>query len=123
MLLRLRQICSHTSLITEEKDVIVDDNLEDADKNDEDELIQAHRVAGPDFVNKLKTKLREVAVERIAAEKEVSFWFPNFCVGVNVRYYCSRPMRPLRMKNVRFALTCSISRWSLRACTFSVVNA
>lgn len=72
MLLRLRQICSHTSLITEEKDVIVDDNLEEADKNDEDELIQAHRVAGPDFVSKLKTKLREVAVERIAAEKEVS---------------------------------------------------
>lgn len=71
LLLRLRQICSHTALITEEEDVIVDEDLENSNEANRDELIQAQTVAGREFVQKLKAKLKEVALGRMAAEKEV----------------------------------------------------
>lgn len=70
MLLRLRQVCSHTSLITEDEDVIIDDELETAPANKRDELIHVQTVIGRDFVTKLKQKLKDSALERIAAEKQ-----------------------------------------------------
>ncbi|KAH8116128.1 SNF2 family N-terminal domain-containing protein [Phellopilus nigrolimitatus] len=70
MLLRLRQVCSHTSLITEGEDYIIDDNLENTNEDKRDELILAQTLLGREFVTKLRSKLKDVAIERMAAEKE-----------------------------------------------------
>ena len=71
LLLRLRQICTHTSLITEEDGVIIDDELENMDEDKRDDVIKAHSELGREFVDKLKKKLKNIALERMAAEKKV----------------------------------------------------
>ena len=71
LLLRLRQICTHTSLITEQDGVIIDDELENMDEDKRDDVIKAHSELGREFVDKLKKKLRDIALERMAAEKKV----------------------------------------------------
>ena len=76
MLLRLRQICSHTSLITEEEDVIVDDDIENTTEENRDEVIHAQTVVGREFVTKLKTKLKEIWLGRMKAGKLI-FAFDN----------------------------------------------
>ncbi|TDL24597.1 hypothetical protein BD410DRAFT_786110 [Rickenella mellea] len=70
MLLRLRQICSHTSLITEEDGVISDEALNETKLETREELIHAQTSVSREFVVKMKAKLREIALQRMAAEKE-----------------------------------------------------
>lgn len=71
MLLRLRQICSHTALIYEENGVVIDDTIENATEDDRDELIRAQTLIGREFVDKIRSKLKEIVLQRMAAEKEV----------------------------------------------------
>ena len=106
MLLRLRQICSHTSLITEEEDVIVDDDIENTTEENRDEVIHAQTVVGREFVTKLKTKLKEIWLGRMKAEKEVHY-ICTLSPAVRLTFY-SHLMRLSKMKTVQFALTCSI---------------
>ncbi|KAI5120898.1 hypothetical protein M0805_002998 [Coniferiporia weirii] len=68
LLLRLRQVCSHTSLITEQDGVIIDEDLENSGVDKRDELILAQTRLGRDFVNKIRSKLKNIALERMAAE-------------------------------------------------------
>lgn len=73
MLLRLRQVCSHTSLIAEDHGVIADEDLNDAKPEARDELIRAQMSLSREFVVKIKETLRKKAMQRIAAEKEVCY--------------------------------------------------
>ncbi|KAL5498669.1 hypothetical protein ACEPAH_2024 [Sanghuangporus vaninii] len=70
LLLRLRQVCTHTSLITEDEGIIVDDELDYMDEDKRDDVIKAHSELGREFVDRLKKKLRDIALERMAAEKK-----------------------------------------------------
>ncbi|KAL5521625.1 hypothetical protein ACEPAF_2373 [Sanghuangporus sanghuang] len=70
LLLRLRQVCTHTSLITEDEGIIVDDELDNMDEDKRDDVIMAHSELGREFVDRLKKKLRDIALERMAAEKK-----------------------------------------------------
>lgn len=74
LLLRLRQICTHTSLITvgDTEFVVIDDDLENTKEEKRDEVIQASTTMGREFVEKIKTKLKDLAMERMAAESQVS---------------------------------------------------
>ena len=73
MLLRLRQICSHTSLITEEENVIIDDGADNTcDAKHKDDAVRAETLLGREFVVKIKEKLLKSARDRMAAEKDVS---------------------------------------------------
>ena len=105
MLLRLRQICSHTSLITEEEDVIVDDDIENTTEENRDEVIHAQTVVGREFVTKLKTKLTEIWLGRMKAEKEVHY-ISTLSPAVRLTFY-SHLMRLSKMKTAQFVLTCS----------------
>ena len=71
LLLRLRQICTHTSLITEDDGIIVDDDLENMDEDKRDDIINAHTELGRGYVDRLKKKFIDLALERMAAEKKV----------------------------------------------------
>lgn len=73
MLLRLRQVCSHTSLITEDdsENVIIVDEDGDDTINKKEELFHIQTMLGREFVSKLRQKLKDLALERMAAEKKV----------------------------------------------------
>ena len=77
LLLRLRQICSHASLITEDGSAFVMPGEADKIKGKGNDLARACKLVSPEFVEKMKVKLREAALNRMKAEKEVSFNF-NF---------------------------------------------
>ncbi|KAF8067663.1 SNF2 family N-terminal domain-containing protein [Lyophyllum atratum] len=74
LLLRLRQICSHPSLIQEGAAAFI--SPDEADDGDEaapgsnKELARARRLVSPEFVTKMKSKFKTAALQRIAAEKE-----------------------------------------------------
>lgn len=71
MLLRLRQICAHPALITEGGAAYVVGDQEDANGHNA-ELTRAQRLMGLDFVLRMREKFKQVALERMAAEKAVS---------------------------------------------------
>jgi SNF2 family DNA or RNA helicase len=77
LLLRLRQICSHPSLIQEGGAAFI--SAEEADGDDaapgsSRELARARQLVSPEFVTKMKAKFKAAALQRIAAEKEVSLY-------------------------------------------------
>ena len=67
MLLRLRQICSHSILIAEDGVYMIEDEGNDSD--DADHVKLAMRQEGAEFVNKLKSKLKTKALALMEAEK------------------------------------------------------
>ena len=72
LLLRLRQICSHPSLIQEDGVAFVHPDDVDSSKAElATELSRARRLVSPEFVTKMKEKFREMTLKRMAAEKEV----------------------------------------------------
>ena len=73
LLLRLRQICSHPSLIQEGGVTFVDPKEADVNPEFATELTRARRLVSPEFVDKLKEKFKASALMRIQAEKEVHF--------------------------------------------------
>ena len=75
MLLRLRQICSHTALITEEEGVIVDNDLDVSEPELRRELIRAQRTVSRDFVHHMKQKMKQLVLKRMQDEKEVRITF------------------------------------------------
>lgn len=78
LLLRLRQVCSHASLIQEDCSAFthVDDvNLKpDLAK----EVTRARRVVSSDFVDRMKAKFKQAALYRIEAENNVGFF--SICI-------------------------------------------
>ena len=74
MLLRLRQICCHPSLIQENgvASVAPGDLDEVGDHDTRGELIRAGEIISPGFVSKMKERLKYSTLRRLAAEKEVS---------------------------------------------------
>ncbi|THH32586.1 hypothetical protein EUX98_g1602 [Antrodiella citrinella] len=71
LLLRLRQLCSHPSLIQEDGVAFVGpDEAMDGPHDKHDELTRAARLVNQDFVERMKAKLKETVLERMAAEKE-----------------------------------------------------
>ncbi|KAA1473050.1 hypothetical protein DENSPDRAFT_219273 [Dentipellis sp. KUC8613] len=75
LLLRLRQICDHPCLITESESanafiVPVDESDEMAAPEARVELARARERVSKEFVDRMKYKLREAALQRMAAEKE-----------------------------------------------------
>ncbi|KAF8633893.1 hypothetical protein AX15_001196 [Amanita polypyramis BW_CC] len=73
LLLRLRQICSHPSLITEDGNAFVMPGETDKMHSNQgkcDDLARACKLVSPEFVEKMKIKLREAALFRVKAEKE-----------------------------------------------------
>jgi SNF2 family DNA or RNA helicase len=73
LLLRLRQICSHPSLIQEDGITFVYPNEADVNPEFATELTRARRLVSPEFVDKLKEKFKVSALMRLQAEKEVHF--------------------------------------------------
>ena len=73
LLLRLRQICSHPSLIQEDGVAFVDPKEADVNLEFASELTRARRLVSPEFVDNLKEKFKASALKRIQAEKEVHF--------------------------------------------------
>ncbi|KAL0958396.1 hypothetical protein HGRIS_000537 [Hohenbuehelia grisea] len=71
LLLRLRQICSHPSLIQEDGSAFVHPDELDNDKAEvRQELSRARYLVSIEFVAKVKTQFKEAALKRIEAEKE-----------------------------------------------------
>lgn len=75
LLLRLRQICSHPSLIQENGNAFVtaeelEEHSKDAEGSTHPDLIRARRTLGPEFVAKMKARFKETVLKRMAAEKE-----------------------------------------------------
>lgn len=71
LLLRLRQICSHPALIQENGVALagpdeLDETLSPATRG---ELSRAAALVGPEFVAKMKFKLKELTLRRMEAEK------------------------------------------------------
>ena len=70
MLLRLRQICSHTALIAEsEGQYVINEDVTEEDVANSDDLKRAITHEGPEYIAKLKTQLKEKALALIEAEK------------------------------------------------------
>ncbi|KDQ60258.1 hypothetical protein JAAARDRAFT_205244 [Jaapia argillacea MUCL 33604] len=71
LLLRLRQICSHPSLIYEEGDGYINPDGSDDRSSLEARMVltRASQLVGGDFVLKMKAKLKESALRRMDAEK------------------------------------------------------
>ena len=74
MLLRLRQVCCHPCLIQEGGAALVETSVldEDATYDKQEELNRAAALVSVDFVEKMRKKFMEIAMERIEAEKTVS---------------------------------------------------
>ncbi|KAI0035171.1 SNF2 family N-terminal domain-containing protein [Vararia minispora EC-137] len=72
LLLRLRQICSHPSLIQEDPNSAMSFGGADAARPQayKDELTRARDVVGPNFVDRLKQRRVDIARERMKIEKE-----------------------------------------------------
>jgi len=73
LLLRLRQICCHPCLVTEDGNAFVKPGEFDHDKarHNGDELSRARYLVSQAFVEKMINKLKEVAMNRVEEEKEV----------------------------------------------------
>lgn len=71
LLLRLRQICVHPALIQEGEEAGIDLSDFDVNHDKSSELARAKRLVSEDFVERMKKKLKEVSLERIAAEQQV----------------------------------------------------
>ena len=74
LLLRLRQICSHPSLIQESGSAFilpVDESDEGVSYEAREELERARKQVSTEFVARMKYKLRDVVLKRMAAEQEV----------------------------------------------------
>ncbi|KAI0047735.1 hypothetical protein FA95DRAFT_1605864 [Auriscalpium vulgare] len=72
MLLRLRQICSHASLIQENGKafIVLDEDDEGLSVEAGTELARARKLVSDNFVANMKHKRKQFALQRIAAEKE-----------------------------------------------------
>ncbi|TCD64091.1 hypothetical protein EIP91_004563 [Steccherinum ochraceum] len=71
MLLRLRQLCSHPSLIQEDGVAYVGaDEAMDGPHDKHSELTRAAQAVSGEFVEKMKSKFKQIVLERMAAEKE-----------------------------------------------------
>ncbi|CAL1709072.1 unnamed protein product [Somion occarium] len=70
LLLRLRQICSHPTLIQEDGDGFVRPEEAEDGGDTSAELARAARLVSMEFVNRMKSKFKEIVLERMAAEKE-----------------------------------------------------
>lgn len=72
MLLRLRQLCSHPSLIQDDKTayLITGDGDDELTQESKDELLRAQKLLGVNFVAKMKNQRLEIAQQRIEAEKD-----------------------------------------------------
>jgi len=73
LLLRLRQICSHASLIAEDANAFLqpEESREDFKLEFATELTRARRLVSHEFVTKMQQKFRMEALDRIEAEKAV----------------------------------------------------
>jgi SNF2 family DNA or RNA helicase len=73
LLLRLRQICSHPSLIQEDGVAFVAPDEADDNSMPElsTELTRARRLVSSEFVVAMKSKFKALAIQRMEAEKEV----------------------------------------------------
>ena len=121
LLLRLRQICCHPCLVTEDGNAFVKPGEFDSDKakHSGDELSRARYLVSPAFVEKMISKLKEVAMNLVKEEKEV----------VTI---CSHEIRvlialsPLMLPPTMNALSASISEGTLsshHARIYSAMNA
>lgn len=73
MILRLRQLCSHSSLIQDDMTshlTIGDQDDDGLTQDNRDELARASQLLGVNFVAKMKDQRMKFAQERMAAEKE-----------------------------------------------------
>ncbi|PPR08294.1 hypothetical protein CVT24_002452 [Panaeolus cyanescens] len=72
LLLRLRQICAHPSLIQEDGKAFINGDEDDDDSGPiiATELTRARGLVSAEFVNKLKARLKQEALDRIQAEKD-----------------------------------------------------
>jgi spermidine synthase len=77
LLLRLRQICSHATLLAEDGDAYVQSHEADEDFIIEfaNELTRARRLVSEEFVTKMKEKFKREALARMEAEKAVCCFF------------------------------------------------
>lgn len=73
LLLRLRQICCHPSLVQEGcAAFLLPDEEDDGSKPElATELTRARRVVSPEFVEEMKKRFKDAALQRMKAEKEV----------------------------------------------------
>lgn len=74
LLLRLRQTCSHPSLIQEDGEAYIgpDESFQDIKPELATELTRAKRLISADFMAKLKKKIKNEALDRMEAEKLVN---------------------------------------------------
>ncbi|KAJ7054353.1 hypothetical protein C8F01DRAFT_1259637 [Mycena amicta] len=70
LLLRLRQLCSHLALIQENGGHFLAPDEEDEPFEFKDVLARARKEVSSEFVKKMKDKYKDLALRRIAAEKE-----------------------------------------------------
>ncbi|KAF8340920.1 SNF2 family N-terminal domain-containing protein [Amanita rubescens] len=82
LLLRLRQICCHPCLVTEDGNPFVKPGEFDNDKarHNGDELSRARYLVSQAFVERMLTKLKEASMNRVAEEKEsADAYFDDEC--------------------------------------------
>jgi hypothetical protein len=76
LLLRLRQVCSHASLIQEDCSAFTHADDMNLKPDLAKEVTRARRVVSSDFVDRMKAKFKQTALYRIEAEKNVSVSVP-----------------------------------------------
>jgi hypothetical protein len=75
LLLRLRQVCSHPSLIQEDGIGYFDAGEGGGEREEharQAELVRAEQLLGKSFVERMQAMFRQAMLDRIAAEKQVS---------------------------------------------------
>lgn len=90
LLLRLRQICCHPCLIQEDGVTYIGpDEVNDEDMNPDvrDELARARELVSSAFVSKMREKLKDSALRRMSAEKEVSQRCFAYVTSSNHKYF------------------------------------
>lgn len=75
LLLRLRQICSHPSLVQEGGAAFIFNDPADDESGTDQELMRACKLVSSEFVARMKTKLKASALQRMEAEKQVQLIF------------------------------------------------
>jgi hypothetical protein len=121
LLLRLRQICAHPSLIQEDGVAYMAPGETDSKPEISTELTRARRLVSPAFVAAMKAKFKASAIQRMEAEKEVSGFVSSQLERDSQGY--SPPMPLLKMKNVPSASMSLLTPSSHHAPTFFVANA
>lgn len=105
LLLRLRQICSHPSLIQEDGVAFVHPDEAEVQPEFATELTRAKRLVSPEFVTKMKEKFLNAVRVRMERERLVRINFSLVFVNLLLMVKFSPKMQPSKKRTARSVMT------------------